>query len=197
MSLSKISALCFEAGGVWGLAYIGAVQELSKYKDLKTVQTFCGTSAGSLASFALSIGVNNGQWNDIMLHCRRMIYKQLPSMVVKLPWNICYNYGIIPHEIVRDFAKHILQTVYPDKEDILFEELNKKLIITATNLSDSYFFIASKQTTPKMSVLDAVCYSCCGNFALTPNYIKLRKQKIITVVDGGDHILNYPFQCIL
>jgi len=88
---------------------------------------------------------------------------------MKIPWNVVFNYGLIQSDVVRVKAKLLLQTAYPEKKDITFKELPKDVIIPATNLTDSYFFIASKQTTPEMSVIDAVVYSCCGNIIITPN----------------------------
>ena len=47
-----------------------------------------------------------------------------------------------------------------------------------------------------MSVIDAVVHSCCGNIALTPTTLKLRKQnKYACIIDGGASVLNYPL-CI-
>ena len=67
------------------------------------------------------------------------------------------------------------------------------MLITATNLTDSYFSVASKQTTPEMSVIEAVVHSCCGNIALVPTILKIRKQnKNALVIDGGASILNFP-----
>jgi len=118
---------------------------------------------------------------------------RIPGIALKLPWNIVFNYGLINNEILRDFAVIILHAVYPDRDDITFKELDKDLIITATNLTDSYFWVASKQTTPNMSVIDAVMYSCCGNIVLTPSPMKLRKQnKNALIIDGGASVINYP-----
>ena len=67
------------------------------------------------------------------------------------------------------------------------------MIITATNLTDSYLIVASKQTTPEMSVVDAVMYSCCGNIASRPTTTKLRKQnKTAIIIDGGASVVNFP-----
>ena len=86
-----------------------------------------------------------------------------------------------------------LQKAHPNKKDIAFEDLDKDLIITATNLTDSYFFVCSKQTTPNMSVIDAVVHSSCGNIALTPTTMKIRKQnKRVLIIDGGASALNNP-----
>ncbi|MGV2388575.1 MAG UNVERIFIED_CONTAM: hypothetical protein LVR29_10460 [Microcystis novacekii LVE1205-3] len=44
-----------------------------------------------------------------------------------------------------------------------------------------------------MSVIEAVVHSCCGNIALAPTILKIRKQnKNALVIDGGASILNFP-----
>ena len=55
------------------------------------------------------------------------------------------------------------------------------------------FFVCSKQTTQSMSVVDAVVHSCCGNIAITPSRLKIRKQnRNVYIIDGGASVLNYP-----
>ena len=44
-----------------------------------------------------------------------------------------------------------------------------------------------------MSVIDAVVHSCCGNIALTPTKLKIRKQnRYACIIHGGASVLNYP-----
>ena len=58
---------------------------------------------------------------------------RLPSIALRLPWNTIFDYGLIDHQIIRDFAIVFLKTAHPDKKDITFRELDKDVIITATN----------------------------------------------------------------
>ena len=83
---------------------------------------------------------------------------------------------MINSDIVKEMCMISLRMIHPDKKEITFKELDKDVIITATNLTDSYFFVASKQTTPEMSVIEAVVHSCCGNIVLAPTILKIRKQ---------------------
>ena len=104
-----------------------------------------------------------------------------------------FKYGLINSDIVRDIAVIALKAARPTKTDIRFKELERDLIITATNLTDSYLIVASKQTTPEMSVINAVMYSCCGNIALCPTTIKLRKHiREAIIIDGGASVFNFP-----
>ena len=62
---------------------------------------------------------------------------------MKMPWSAIVNYGLINSNIVKDICLLVLGTIHPDKKDITVKELQEDVIITATNLTDSYFFVAS------------------------------------------------------
>ena len=57
-----------------------------------------------------------------------------------MPWNTIFDYGLIDHNIVRGTPLLALKTAHPDKHGITFFELEKDVMITATNLSGSHFF---------------------------------------------------------
>ena len=191
--MDKINTLVFEGGGIYGYAYIGALKELQTRIDFTKIKYLCGSSAGALIAYALAIGLKPHQIEHVVDKFRTHMIFRTPGLALKLPWNTIFNYGLISNDIVRDFAVIGLTAIYPDKEDITFAELDRDLIITGTNLSDSYFCVFSKQTTPRMSVIDAVVNSCCGNIALTPTRLKIRKQnKHVYIIDGGASVLNYP-----
>ena len=194
--MDDINTIVCEGGGIYGIAYIGAFKELQSKINFNKIKYLCGTSVGSIVVFALALGLKPEHMEEIVMKFRIMCLVRLPSIALRLPWNTIFNYGLIDHQLIRDFALVFLKTAHPDKKDITFRELDKDVIITATNLTDSYFFVCSKQTTPNMSVIDAVVHSCCGNIALTPTTLKLRKQnKYACIIDGGASVLNYPL-CI-
>ena len=191
--MDKINTLVFEGGAVSGVAYLGVIQELESRIDFENIKYLCGSSVGAMVAFILGLKLSADKFATTLNKIRLHAIMRIPGIALKLPWNIVFNYGLINNEIVREVAVIILHAVYPDRNDITFKELDKDLIITATNLTDSYFWVASKQTTPNMSVIDAVMYSCCGNIALTPSPLKLRKQnKNALMIDGGASVINYP-----
>jgi predicted acylesterase/phospholipase RssA len=191
--MHKINTLVFEGGGIYGLAYIGALKELQKRIDFNNIKYVCGTSVGALIAFAIALGLKPEHMEDVVSKFRIAILLRTPGILLRMPWNAIVNYGLINSDILKDVCLIVLRTMHPDKKDITFKELQKDVIITATNLTDSYFFVASKQTTPEMSVIEAVVHSCCGNIALVPTILKIRKQnKNALVIDGGASILNYP-----
>ena len=54
--------LALEGGGVWGIAYAGAVEELEKAGVLGGIKRVAGTSAGSIVALLLALGFDS---NDI------------------------------------------------------------------------------------------------------------------------------------
>ena len=161
--MNEFNTIVFEGGAVLGISYIGALRELEKRMDITKVKYLCGSSVGSIFSLALSLNLTSYQIEELINKWRIILATRIPVMLLKMPWNTIVHYGLVSSDIVREMALSVLHTVYPDKNDITFDEIEKYVIITAVNLTDSYFFVASKQTTPKMSVVDAVVYSCCGN----------------------------------
>jgi predicted acylesterase/phospholipase RssA len=192
--MNDINTLVFEGGGVHGIAYIGALKELQKTIDFNRIKYLCGTSIGSMISFAIALNLRAEHLEELLAQ-KRLLFglTNIPSMVMWLPWNVLFKYGLIDSNVVRELVMLILKKAYPDKKDITFKEIDKDLIITATNLTDSYFIVCSKQTTPNMSVIQAVVHSCSGNLVLTPTKLKIRKQNSIKyMIDGGASVLNYP-----
>ena len=46
--MDKFNTLCLEGGGIWGVAYVGAIEELQKHIDVYKLETYCGTSVGAI-----------------------------------------------------------------------------------------------------------------------------------------------------
>ena len=191
--MENINTTVFEGVGIYGLAYIGALKELQKRIDFNKVKYLCGTSVGALVAFGIALGMKPEHMEEVVRKFRVAVLLRTPGILLRMPWNAIVNYGLINSDIVKEMCMISLRMIHPDKKDITFKELDKDVIITATNLTDSYFFVASKQTTPEMSVIDAVVHSCCGNIVLAPTVLKIRKQnKNAIVIDGGASILNFP-----
>ena len=144
--MDKINTLVFEGGGIYGYAYIGALKELQSRLEFSKIKYLCGSSAGALMAYALALGLKSHQIEDVVNKFRTQLLLRIPELAFKLPWNTFINYGLISNDIVRDIALLTLKASHIDKEDITFKELERDLIITGTNLSDSYFsYVPSRQ----------------------------------------------------
>jgi predicted acylesterase/phospholipase RssA len=191
--MNRVNALCFEGGAFWGIGYMGALPELFRRINRDNIKSYCGTSVGAVFAFALALGLSPQQIEDVFWKFRSRFIMRLPFIAMKVPWNLVMNFGLVHNDVLRQGVLMILREVYPLKNDITFKDLDKDLIIPFTVLTDSYYVVGSRYSTPDMSVVDAVTYSCSGNLAFTPNYLNLiAENKKITVVDGGVSNINYP-----
>ena len=87
------------------------------------------------------------QIDDVVNRFRTQLVLRIPGLAFKLPWNTIFNYGLISNDIVRGIALLALKASHIGKEDITFKELERDLIITGTNLSDSFFRIFQADNT--------------------------------------------------
>lgn len=151
--------LCLSAGGVYGLAYIGALDYLidEKIIYLNKIKNYAGTSIGSLILFFIVIGYNLKEINNIIINLN---FTKLQSEI-KIE-NILLNNGI------NDGTKFILLLkFFLDKklniDDITFKELqlkyNKNFIVIGTNYSKGEEAIFDYSNTPDMSIITAIIIS--------------------------------------
>ena len=112
--------------------------ELQKTVDVKKIKYLCGTSVGSLVSFALALNLRAEHLEEIIAKTRLSILMKIPSVAIWLPWNTLFKYGLVDIGIVRAVTMLFLSKAYPDKKNITFKEIDKDLIITAANLTKSY-----------------------------------------------------------
>lgn len=161
----RINKLILSGGSTKGIAYIGVVKGLEEYNILKDIKTFAGTSIGALISFLLVIGYNYEE-----------LYKMITSIKLE---NLCKvnninninNYGFDSGvNLVNEIKK--LMDYKKIKYDITFKELfdstNKRLIITATNLSQKRAEYFDYKRSPDMNVLIGIRMSVSMPIIFSP-----------------------------
>ena len=64
-----IDTICLGGGGIKGISFLGTLKYLEdqKHFDMKNINTFVGTSAGSILSFFLSIDYSLSELIDFVL----------------------------------------------------------------------------------------------------------------------------------
>lgn len=175
-----IDTLCFGGGGIKGISYLGSLEYLvtEEYLDMDKINTFVGTSSGSIFSFFLNLGFNT---------------KELIDFVRKFDFNkfsLDINCDIFLSKFGIDSGTKILtavQTFLKEKLDVddinfidLYNSTNKELKIVTTNYSLGTNEIFSYKTTPKVSVLLAIRMSISVPIVFTPVEFKGNYY-----VDGG------------
>jgi predicted acylesterase/phospholipase RssA len=160
--------------GIYSL--IGALKALeSKLVDVKEIS---GSSAGSILALFLALGMSVDEIYDVALNLN------IPEFVkirIKSFFNKC---GFVNMDPIRDKLVDICGC------DPTFEELDMKIYISAFCLNTSTTEYFSRDTHPKMKVIDAVCMSMAIPFIFTCGNLRVR-----TYVDGAtqEQIPMAPF----
>jgi hypothetical protein len=182
----KITCLCFSGGGAKGISYIGALEELENNNliDFNKIDTYCGTSVGSMYSFLLNIGLTINEIKDFIIAFN---FSKLAGDVDCI--NFFENFGINNGDRIKFIFIKFIEIKY-NKKDITFLELyeitKKKLIIIGTNLTEGKEEVFSVDLTPSFSVINAIRISISIPIIFTP--FKINDN---LYVDGGI-VNNFP-----
>jgi len=182
----SITCLCFSGGGIKGLSFIGALIKMIQedYLDLDNIDTFCGTSIGSMIAFLLNIGLTTNEIKEFVLAFN---FSKLNGEIDCI--NFFENYGINNGDRIKLIFTKFIERKF-EKKDITFKELyditKKKLIIVGTNLTEGKEVVFNIDTTPDFSVIMAIRISMSVPVIFTP--VKLDG---IVYVDGAI-VNNFP-----
>lgn len=183
------NTLCLSGGGINGLNILGSIKYLIDYNiiKLKNIDTYIGTSVGSLIILLLSIGYDI---NDLI-----KIFYEIDLSKINVSDDFDLDY-IIENLGINNASKIILiiQTLLHskcNKYDLTFQQhyeiTNKKIKIVAVNFTKKKEEIFSVDTHPNMSVILAIRMSICIPFIFTP--VKYNGD---IYIDGGI-INNFAF----
>tara|TARA_A100001015_G_C15029890_1_gene732608 strand:+ start:1796 stop:2728 length:933 start_codon:yes stop_codon:yes gene_type:complete len=167
----KYNTLCISSGGVKGFYLLGALKYLfdKNILNLKNINTFVGTSIGSIIILFLSIGHSVDSLINIFYSI------DFSKLDIEINFdNVFENFGL-------DNATKIItiiQTLLYDKINLydisfknLFEITKKEIKIIAVNYSKQKEVMFSYETTPDMSVILAIRMSISIPFIFNPvNY---------------------------
>lgn len=156
MTQLPIKTLVFSGGGIKGFAFLGALKLLFEQNilDLNLIDTFIGTSIGSIISFFLCI---NCSIKEIIKFILKFNFNKLEPEINYI--DLFEKNGINNGKRLMLIFKHFLELKLK-KNDITFQELyeltNKKLIIIGTNYTLGREERFSIDNNPHMSVLTAI-----------------------------------------
>ncbi|WP_188811537.1 patatin-like phospholipase family protein [Hymenobacter cavernae] len=199
--------LVMEGGGIRGIAYGGALQELEKRGVLAGIQRVGGTSAGAIQAALLAVGYSPAEIIEVVNHTPvqrlndgRLIFFGGSTRLLK-------QYGWYRGD---QFARYLSELVgrKTGNPDLNLGQLHqlaqagraRDLYVTGTNLTAQRVEVFSYETHPQLRVADAVRISMSiplyfravlldeqGNVVVKP----MKGQKINVLVDGG-LLANYP-----
>ncbi|MEE3949679.1 patatin-like phospholipase family protein [Bacillus wiedmannii] len=196
--------LVFEGGGIKGIGYVGALEYLENDKKiLSNIQRFGGTSAGAITALILGLGYSVKDLTEKLKKVQFEKFKDDDGIIIDTFRLLAGGYGrykgdeflkwikedIIKPRMEEWVQKGIIKEEMKDK-DLTFEEIvkitGKEVYFQGTNVSTRQIVTFSHETTPDMSVAEAVRISISIPFFFEPIVWKGEY-----FVDGGV-LNNYP-----
>lgn len=191
MSKYNFKNLVFEGGGVKGIAYGGALAVLDEKNILAGIERVAGTSAGAITAALLALGYTSAEVGDIIARTNFKDFEDGGFLFDALLFT--KKYGWYKGDKFRDWMGDLVKAKTGNKE-YTFGDLAgnakakglKQLFVISTNLSQQQACIFSHETTPTVSIRDAVRMSMS-----IPLYFQSVLKDAHVWVDGGVS-WNYP-----
>lgn len=184
--------LIFEGGGVKGIAYVGALQELEARNIMKDIKRVGGTSAGAINAVLLALGYMLKDTQKILMELDFNNFLDDSWGVVRDTNRLITEYGWYK----GDFFRGWIGTLIKDKsgnENSTFNDLRNQgfldLYLIGANLSTGFSEVFSFEHSPRMRVADAVRIS----MSIPLFFASVRTMRQDVYVDGG-LFSNYPIK---
>lgn len=184
--------LVFEGGGIKGVAYGGALNELEQRGVLSSIERVAGTSAGGITATLLAVGYSPKEASDILIDTKFNDFADDSFGIVRDIKRFISDFGWHKGDFFRKWIGNLIRNK-TRKKSLTFRELKKlgnklDLYLVATNLSDQVSEILSYEYTPDMEIRDAARMSM--SLPLYFRCVRYGKDRDV-MVDGGI-TWNYP-----
>lgn len=178
---TELHALVMKGGGVKGLAYVGALQELQKYY---VFNWFVGTSAGAIAALLLAIGYTTDELENILVS--KNFKEFLDSSLMKLPINLVFKGGLYEARAFTMWLDELIAARIESFEPLKLAELPRRATIYASRRYKRALIFDSNGNNSDKAASFAVRCSMSIPLIFTP-----QRDQGLRVFDGGMQN-NYP-----
>lgn len=192
-----IRNLVFEAAGIRGIAYCGAIKEMESRKLMTNVEKVAGTSSGAIMALAVSLGYSGEEIENFIGHTNFKKFNDGNFLFIGGISRVKKYFGWYKGKKLEKWLANLIEQK-TGNADITFEQFHQKgykdLYVTGTCLNKQRPVIFSYQSYPNMKVKDAVRISAgiplyfeavfvdsIGNIWYHPK----QKQGLDVMVDGG------------
>jgi NTE family protein len=182
--ITAYTNLALSGGGVWGISYAGAFEELERLGILQQIRRVAGTSAGSMAGLLLALGYNSTEISQKIRsadYVRFLDYGNVNQIVKQYGY---YN-GEYATEVFHDWIQEKLGSADATFNDLI-EANGLDLRVYATNLNTRQVFEFSHRKTKDVSLADSVRASIAVPLFFTATEIDGQ-----IFVDGGT-VFDFP-----
>jgi len=180
--------LTLEGGGVLGIAYCGALEQLHKRDLLRGITNFAGTSAGSIFAGALACGAT---FNFMLIEMSHVNFADFIDYgnKAKAAYNIYYYNGACPGNYFITWYGSVIQKLTGNPNITLkqvHDRYGGRLVIAATDLNRRKIIYIDWKSFPDMPL----CLAVRASMSIPGIFIPV-KYLDYYFVDGGV-LDNYP-----
>lgn len=180
-------ALIMKGGGIKGIAYIGALEELQKFYSFNW---YAGTSAGAITAVLLGCGYSVSDLKSILLNKKFSDFKDA-KFIMPLR-NLFFYSGFYKAESFTNWISDLLAERLKSHSDVMLNELPNRVTIYASKRnSKALVFDSAKQNSNPISASFAARCSMS-----IPIYFTPQKDQGLNIYDGGLQN-NYPVSQLL
>lgn len=186
--------LIFEGGGVKGIAYVGALEELSNKGITDHLERIGGASAGAINAILVGLNYSVDDIKEILWKLNFKNFMDDSWGVVRDTKRLIEKFGWYKGDFFRRWIGEIIKQKTGNSEstfaDIFSQKEKKKfkdMYFIGTNLSTRYCEVFSHEHTPRMCLADAVRIS----MSIPLFFAAKNSHRGDLYVDGG-LLANYP-----
>ncbi|WP_430905576.1 patatin-like phospholipase family protein [Maribacter sp. 2-571] len=180
-------ALIMKGGGIKGLAYIGALEELFRFYKFNW---YAGTSAGAISAILLAAGYNLDELNEVMRNKDFSDFKD--ANFIKACYNLFSKKGCYEANTFVIWLNHLLAVKLDSPTAIKLKNLKSRVTVYASRREKpALIFDSSNPEYASMQAAFAARCSMSIPFLFTP-----QKSEGLNVFDGGLQN-NFPVQAML
>ncbi len=155
--------LVLEGGGIRGVAYCGAIEELERQGVLQHITRVGGTSAGAIQASMLALGFSGAEITELVNDVKFESFNDGQYIFVGGVSRTIKRYGWYRGKRFTHWIEKRVETKTSNKDltlgqlhDLVLGGQGRDLFVMATNLSQQRAVVLSYQTYPNMRVADAV-----------------------------------------
>jgi NTE family protein len=187
--------LIFEGGGVKGIAYVGAMEVLTKEDILSGITRVGGASAGAINAMLIGLGYSIDEFAQIM---KTLDFNFLDDTwgVIRDTARLIDKYGWYRGDFFRSWAAGLIKEKTGNSESTFKEIYDMKqsrgfrdIYMMGTNLSTRFSEVFSYEHTPRIPLADAVRISMS-----IPLFCAAKRNFREDVYVDGGLLDNYPIK---
>ncbi len=188
--------LIFEGGGVKGIAYVGALEELEKRQILGSVTRVGGASVGAINAVLMGLNFKIDEIKSILWGLNFRNFLDDSFGVIRDTERLLTEFGWYKGDFFRNWIGELIrektgnsEATFADVKALKEKKGFRDIYLIGTNLSTHFSEVFSKEHTPRMCVAEAARIS----MSLPLVFRAMRDFRDDVYVDGGV-LRNYPIK---